>query len=225
MKRARLPFDTDHFKKVKDQGTILSTEKTFREIFERNHWAGNDSISGQGSDDRQTSEISLRIPELVKRIGIKNFLDVPCGDFHWFSKMQIDLEQYVGGDILPEIVDKNNCFFGNDFRKFIRINLIQDPLPKADILLCRDCLVHLSHRDIESAIENIRRSKITFLLTTTFPDCEENQDIITGDWRIINLEKPPFSLPKPLLLINEKCTEGQGTYADKSLGLWKISEL
>jgi hypothetical protein len=225
MKRAKLPFDTDHFRKVKEQGTALSTEKTFREIFESNHWAGSDSISGQGSDDRQTAEISQRIPELLKQIGIKTFLDVPCGDFHWFSKMQIDLELYTGGDILPEIIDQNNRLYGSDRRKFIRIDLIQDQLPNADILFCRDCFVHLSYGDILSAIANIRRSNITYLLTTTFPQCDENQDIVTGDWRIINLEKPPFSYPKPISLINEKCTEGRGTYSDKSLGLWKISDI
>jgi hypothetical protein len=62
-------------------------------------------------------------------------------------------------------------------------------------------------------------------MTTTFTECEENVDIVTGDWRIINLQIPPFSLPEPVLILNEECTEGDGTYADKSLGLWKISDL
>ena len=102
---------------------------------------------------------------------------------------------------------------------------MRDHLPKADILFCRDCLVHLSNEDIAKSIQNIRQSDITYLLTTTFTQCDENHDIVTGDWRIINLEKPPFNFPKPMSLINEKCTEGDGTYADKSLGLWKISDI
>ena len=63
------------------------------------------------------------------------------------------------------------------------------------------------------------------MLTTTFPDCDENIDIVTGDWRIINLERAPFNFPKPIKMINEKCTEGNGTYSDKSLGLWPIDQL
>ena len=107
----------------------------------------------------------------------------------------------------------------------MKIDLIKDALPDADILHCRDCLVHLSYSDILEAIKNIKRSNISYLLTTTFSECEMNQDIVTGDWRIINLEKAPFNFPTPLKLINEKCTEGDGTYADKCLGLWKISDL
>ncbi len=225
MKRAKLTFDTNRFKKMHQTGLELSPEDTFREIFKSNHWAGSDSVSGQGSDDSQTIEISRRIPELVRTLGIKTFLDVPCGDFHWFGKMQIGLEQYIGGDILPEIIDNNTRVNGNESRRFVKIDLIRDHLPKADILFCRDCLVHLSNDDITQAIQNIRRSQITYLLTTTFPLCDVNNDIVTGDWRIINLEKPPFSFPRPLQLINEKCTEGGGSYADKSLGLWKISDL
>jgi hypothetical protein len=32
-------------------------------------------------------------------------------------------------------------------------------------------------------------------------------------------------LPPPILVINENCTEHDGQYAHKSLGLWKIADL
>jgi hypothetical protein len=225
MKRKDLHFDVRRFEKLKQQGKELSTEETFREIFKSNHWSGDVSVSGQGSDDVQTREISIQIPKLVKTLGVKTFVDVPCGDFHWFSKMELELESYIGGDIIAEIVERNSRMYENGQRKFMKTDIIHDPLPVADLLLCRDCLVHLSFEDIQKAIRNIIKSDNTYLLTTTFPECQENKDIVTGDWRIINLEKPPFNFPKPISLINEKCTEGDGTYADKSLGLWKISEL
>jgi hypothetical protein len=225
MKRGKLPFDTRHFDKLKKQGKNLGTEETFREIYRSNHWSGNKSVSGQGSDDEQTREISIQIPRLINELGIKSFLDVPCGDFHWFSKLNVNLDSYTGGDIISEIVEKNNALYKTDSRSFIKLDLIEDSLPKADILLCRDCLVHLSYHDIEKVLENIRRSGIPYLLTTTFPNCDQNLDITTGDWRIINLEKAPFNLPEPIKIINEKCTEANGSYADKSLGLWKLQQL
>jgi hypothetical protein len=225
MKRKDLPFDVRRFEKLKLQGKELSAEETFTEIYKSNHWSGDVSVSGQGSDDVQTMEISIQIPRLVKALGVKTFVDVPCGDFHWFSKMELELESYIGGDIIAEIVERNSRMYENDQRKFMKTNIIHDPLPAADMLLCRDCLVHLSNEDIQNAIGNIIKSGVTYFLTTTFPECLENKDIVTGDWRIINLEKPPFNFPKPLSLINEKCTEGDGTYADKSLGLWKIRDL
>ena len=131
----------------------------------------------------------------------------------------------LGGDIITAIVDRNNTTFKDSRRQFMKLDLIKDSLPKADILLCRDCLVHLSNEDIQAVIQNIKKSEVKYLLTTTFPECEKNENIVTGDWRIINLEKAPFNFPQPIKLINEKCTEGNGTYADKSLDLWKISDL
>ena len=221
MKRAGVPFDKKHFEKKKLAGEQLSTEKTFKEIYNSNHWSGNESVSGQGSADQQTLEIRKHIPQLVRALEIKSFLDLPCGDFHWFSEMDIELESYIGGDIVDEIVESNAKTYAKNNRKFMKLDLIQDPLPDADLLFCRDCLVHLSNEDIIKALDNIRQSNINYLLTTTFPECSQNQDIVTGDWRIINLQKAPFNFPTPLKLINEKCTEGKGTYADKSLGLWK----
>lgn len=63
------------------------------------------------------------------------------------------------------------------------------------------------------------------MLVTIFADCEKNEDIVTGDWRIMNLTKEPFNLLEPELILNENCTEGDKTYTDKSLGLWEISDL
>jgi hypothetical protein len=97
--------------------------------------------------------------------------------------------------------------------------------PAADLLLCRDCLVHLSFADIDKALRNIRRSSLAYLLTTTFPAESVNADIVTGDWRPLNLQAAPFNLPTPVELINEGCTEGDGAFADKSLGLWRIRDL
>jgi hypothetical protein len=92
-----------------------------------------------------------------------------------------------------------------------------------DLVLCRDCLVHLSSKDAVAALRNLKRSGSTYLLATTFPEHTDNPDVITGYWRPINLELPPFALPRPMLMINEGCPERGG--ADKSLGLWRIADL
>jgi hypothetical protein len=47
----------------------------------------------------------------------------------------------------------------------------------------------------------------------------------TGEWQPLNLEQEPFCLPPPIKLIAEGCTEVDGQYSDKSLGLWKVSDL
>jgi hypothetical protein len=39
------------------------------------------------------------------------------------------------------------------------------------------------------------------------------------------LQLPPFNFPKPLKLIDEKCTEYNGKFADKHLGLWLLNDI
>ena len=224
MNRKPLPFDTRYFKKLRQVEGTKPVDEVFNHIFENNHWAGN-SRSGIGSGDDQTAEIKRLLPGILKQLNVQVFLDLPCGDFNWLSELELGISQYIGGDIVPALVEQNRQKHGRPGRAFHHLNLLTDPLPAADLLFCRDCLVHLSNDDIQKGLANIRNSSITWLMTTTFPDCEANENITTGDWRILNLEKPPFNFPPPCLLLNEKCTEGDGTYADKSLGVWKVADL
>ncbi len=219
MNRAPVPFDPQHFAKTTKTRSDNSTKAVFTEIHATNHWGG-DSRSGDGAAKAQVKAIQQHLPQIVKDLGVKVFLDLPCGDFNWMKEIDLGVEQYIGGDIVEALVQHNQQHFTHETRSFHHINLLTDDLPAADMVFCRDCLVHLSFADIQRAFENLKRAKIPYLMTTTFTDCLHNEDITTGDWHILNLEMAPFNLPPPLYLLNEGCTEGEGTYADKSLGVW-----
>jgi len=75
------------------------------------------------------------------------------------------------------------------------------------------------------AIKNFKKSGSKYLLTTTFTGRSENVDLGNEIWRTLNLELPPFNLPKPKRIINEKCTEFDGIFKDKSLGLWALDDI
>jgi Methyltransferase domain len=218
-----VPFDDRHFKKLADEGVSLSIDETFKQIYHTNLWNGNDSASGNGSDLTQTREIAKHLPFLIKEFKIKTFLDLPCGDFNWLSRVELGIEQYIGGDIVAEIIQMNRQSYSDDTHRFMKLDITKDDLPEVDLIFCRDCLVHLSYEDIKRVFSNIKNSGITYILMTTFPDFSPNHDIISGDWRPLNLEIAPFNLPKPVRVINEKCREGGGVFADKSLGLWLCS--
>jgi len=132
---------------------------------------------------------------------------------------------YTGADIVNELIQKNRASYARDGVRFQQLNLTEDKLTKVDLVFCRDCLVHLSFADIALALENICNSQSEYLLTTTFVGRKDNHDIPTGLWRAINLELFPFVLPKPLKVIDEGCTEGDGAYRDKALALWRIAEI
>jgi hypothetical protein len=158
-------------------------------------------------------------------LDVGTMLDLPCGDFFWMRHVPMDAIRYIGADILPELIQRNNDLYGRPNVTFRRIDLLQDRLPKVDLILCRDCLVHFSYRDVAAALRNICDSGSTYLLTTTFTERRRNHDIATGQFRPLNLEVQPLSLPAPILSINEGCTEWDGLYRDKSLGLWQVCDI
>lgn len=202
-----------------------NTATVFTDIYGTNGWGGKDSVSGTGSDVHQTRIIIKELPAVFGDFRISTMLDIPCGDFHWMKNVELRDIDYTGADIVDDLIKKNTEQYAKDGMRFQRLNLIEDKLPKVDLVFCRDCLVHLSFADIFHALNNICNSHSEYVLTTTFTGRKDNHDIATGQWRVLNLELAPFMLPRPLKVIDEGCTEGDGAYIDKALGLWRIADI
>lgn len=200
----------------------LGMTEVFTEHYRKNAWQSDESRSGTGSTLEQTVAIRAAIPGLVQDFNVKTILDIPCGDFNWMRALELPV-RYVGADIVDEIVSINQKRFTNDERTFVRCDLTRDVLPTVDLILCRDCLVHLSYQNIWDALDNIHESGSQLLLTTTHVSQERNLDIVTGEWRPLNLEKPPFSFPRPIVSINEEHRDPAAF--DKHLALWRVSDL
>jgi hypothetical protein len=198
----------------------------FTKIWVENAWRGADSRSGTGSSLVQTGIVREQLAGLLSELSVHCLLDIPCGDFHWMKEVRLPPGLiYIGGDIVEPMVHKNNEQYRTGSVSFRGLDLCRDTLPPADLVLCRDCLVHFSFADLWRAVANLKASGAKYLLVTQFTDNRENSDIETGGWRPLNLTKAPINFPAPLRLIDEQCTEGGGLYRDKSLGLWRIAEL
>jgi hypothetical protein len=181
-----------------------------------------ESLSGPGSSLAQTRVVRARLDGLLRRLGVTTMLDAPCGDHYWLRHAELTAN-YVGVDVVPDLIERNRR--RHPERQFLLADLVSDDLPRADLILCRDALVQYSFRDGLAMLRNFRKSGAEWLLATTFPGRDDNRDIATGDWRPLNLELPPFSFPQPHELVVERCSEGDGRYCDKSLGLWRFAEL
>lgn len=208
-------------------GFLPSSEPSnldFIKIYKKNIFGSSESRSGSGSTLEQTAYIREVLPAVLRELNVKSFLDVPCGDFNWLKLVDLSGVQYIGGDIVPDLVEKNNQAYATPERTFKTINIIQDELPKVDAIFCRDCLVHMKFDHAMQALQNFKNSGSTYLITTTFTDRPENEELY-GIWRTLNLQKAPFNLPEPLKMINEKCTEGRMKFTDKSLGIWRLQDL
>lgn len=203
-----------------------SQQDTFTAIYETNAWGNDESVSGPGSTLSRGSDFRNDLLALFDAWNVRSVVDAPCGDFNWMRRI---VEQrdvcYTGVDIVDALIARNAQLHGSGNRRFLRLDMTRDDLPQADVIICRDGLVHLSFADARAALRNFRRSGSRYLLTTTFVDRRENRDVPTGGWRVLNLQAAPFHLPAPLALVDERCVHTGGIYRDKRLGLWELATI
>jgi len=224
--RARMPGAVSGLLRIRDALYRRRVgRRVFIDIHERNAWKNVESKSGSGSTLEQTSAIRAAIPPLLRDLGVRSLLDIPCGDHHWMKEVPLDGIDYAGADIVPSLIARNQRLYGGDRKTFLGADVVRDRLATVDLILCRDCFGHLPDRDILRALRNIKRSGSTYLLATTFTERTENEDLDRFGWRPLNLRLRPFALPPPIIVINEHCTEHGGRYADKSLGLWRVADV
>lgn len=174
----------------------LDLAARFDRILQTNLWGAETSASGLGSEKAAVAAVIEALPGLMRRLGVRTLLDAPCGDVGWIAACIRDVD-YTGVDIVPSLIAANllRAECGDIAGRFLLVDITRDALPRADLILCRDCLVHLSFGNIRSAIARFRESGAQWLLTTTFVDWDANADCEDGDWR------------------------------DKSLGLWRVADL
>ena len=201
---------------------FMSMERVFTHIYRRHIWRDPETRSGSGSSVHNTAAVRTALPQWLSDLGAQTLLDLPCGDFNWLRHVELNVDLYLGADIVAELVECNQRDYGTPQRRFMQLDICRDPLPRMDVILCRDCLVHLSERAALAAIKNVINSGSTYLITTTFPQLTRNTDIVTGYWHPINLQRPPYHFPPPLRQIDETSI-GHGLI--KSLSLWAVADL
>lgn len=197
----------------------------FRRMHEAGWWGPHESRSGQGSTLHQTERLRAELPGLLGTLGVTRLLDIPCGDFFWMQRVALGRIEYTGADIVDSLIAELAARYTAPGRSFVVADLTVGPLPSADAILCRDCLVHLSDANIARAFDVIRTSGARYLLTTTYTAHDENRDVPDGDWRPINFVRPPYSLPAPIMSLVEGSTEYGDAHADKTLAVWRVDEL
>ena len=198
-------------------------KRLFTLAYERNSWGSPESRSGEGSTLKRTTAIRRELSPLLEQYKIKSVLDAPCGDFNWMKEVDLScLDYYIGVDIVEALIKTNMERYGSSKRHFFVLDIVNQPLPQVDLIVCRDCMQHLIEQDVKKLIANIKRSGSKYLLANTYTTSQENVDIdnIYATTRLAyrNLLIPPFSLPTPLLTIEEG-------FENKVLMLWRIEDL
>jgi hypothetical protein len=199
-----------------------SLANRFSAIYQNRVWLNDrvqGSLSGLGSELDKTKSVRLHLQSLLAHLNTKTLLDIGCGDFNWMRELTLNCN-YIGVDCVQHVIDENNAIYGRPGRIFSALDATTDPLPRADTVLCREVLFHLSFKDISALIRNVRASGASTLIVTTDADTDFNADIWSGDFRMLNLHKAPFHFRPPDLSIPD-----DGVMPGRTLGVWNLSQL
>lgn len=203
--------------------------REMRRIFEAIHvakaWGDCESSSGPGSTRERAASFLADLVELVRSRRVETLLDAPCGDFNWAAPLADSVPRYIGVDVVPALIEANRRKWSSPRRRFLCRDMVRQRLPAADLVLCRDALVHLGEGDVFLTLANLRRTGAEYLVATTFVGDRANEDIASGEWRPLNMERPPYSFPPPLEVVDERCHHTGGIYSDKRLALWRFADL
>lgn len=202
----------------------LRRRKVFSAIHAKNAWGDPESLSGPGSTQERAASFLAELVRIVTSLEVETLLDAPCGDFNWAGPLADAVPCYVGVDVVPALIAANQRHAGPR-RQFLCRDIVHEALPPADLVLCRDGLVHLSNAEVRAALGNLRRTGARWLVTTHFAGDHPNADITTGNWRPLNLERAPFHFPPALDRIDEQCGYDAGKWRDKGLSLWDFAAL
>jgi len=181
-----------------------------------------ESVNGYGSFIENTQEIRRALASIFREYDVTTFTDCPCGDWNWMSQVDLSGIDYLGCDVVPEMIEDNRA--RHPQTQFQVLNLIREVPRKSDLILCRDFLFHLPNEWALQALANIRASGSGLLLATYFKGVDNRDLPANGSigWRQLNLRRPPFNFPRPRLWVQENDSHAcQG----RGLGLWRIEDL
>ena len=208
---------------------FLDKQDKFSYIYQSKYWRGSEdgSLSGGGSNEISTNVFIEELSNFIEAKNINSILDIPCGDWKWMSSLDLSNINYIGCDIVPDLISSNNKKYKKNNINFFTKSLIDDELPDSDLIIVRDLLVHLDNKDIAKCLMNLKKSKYKYIGITNYPNLEINKKRLFGDylrlgdkWRAINLTKEPYNLSMPTLNLSDK---NSLTDIDKNkyVSIWK----
>jgi SAM-dependent methyltransferase len=166
----------------------------FRRIYQSDHWKGG---SGEGSQVAATEPYRQVLASVLGGRDVRTVVDAGCGDWQFSRLIDWSGKQYLGVDIVPEMIAGNRESYANENIEFVAGDIRTQTMPRADLLLCKDVLQHWDVASIEAFLaRNLRRYRYA-LVTNDVASIHIssdmlNADIPVGHWRPIDLECPPF---------------------------------
>ena len=195
----------------KNKFSKMSTKQVFKEIYEKQLWSPDlekkkfKYYSGSGSHHKDFSYIYVKkVSEFLASFKQKpNIVDLGCGDFEIGSQIRKFCNNYVGVDIVDDLIDYNKIKFKHLNVDFRTLDMTSDQLPEGDICFLRYVLQHLSNDLIKKLIKLINKKYKYLIITEHLPNDSFVANIEMPTSAFIRLDKnsgvvltkDPFYLP------------------------------
>lgn len=189
---------------IRRRNSGKAVREVFREIYLDNRWGGEAGTfnSGSGSAAHHARQYAETIRTFIRDHGISRVVDLGCGDFQVGAQLVVDDIEYIGVDIVEEVVRRNEKTYGGERVSFRTLDIIDDALPDAELCLIRQVLQHLSNEQIQKVLRKLTRFRYV-LVTEHYPapaalvranvDKPCGEDVRVYDGSAIYLDQPPFN--------------------------------
>ncbi|MBV8807234.1 MAG: class I SAM-dependent methyltransferase [Acidobacteriaceae bacterium] len=116
---------------------------------------GQTYYSGDGSGEQFANSYVELVADQIAQHGITSVVDLGCGDFRIGSRIAPLVSQYRGIDIVPKVDRIQHAHHGSEHVRFECLDIVDDPLPAADLYLIRQVFQHLNNPEILSVLNNL----------------------------------------------------------------------
>ena len=177
-----------------------TTKQVFTGIYDNATWGTNaegKGNSGTGSTMDSTVVYTTYLQKFMENRGIKSVVDAGCGDWEFSSAINWTGVEYKGYDIVASVIADNTKKYSKPNIQFFVGNILDPELPPADLLVSKDVLQHLPNADVKVFLEQLPKYKHVLLTNGTHWTTlsAENTDIALGEYRELDLTRPPFNVP------------------------------
>ncbi|MBV7269416.1 class I SAM-dependent methyltransferase [Winogradskyella luteola] len=165
--------------------TPWPTQAVMQQVYEKHLWGGKgfDFYSGEGSHNPTITEPYLKaVLDFLKSENNKlTVCDLGCGDFNIGKHFVAFSKKYIAIDIVESLIKRNQALFKADNLEFHCLDISKDKLPKADCIILRQVLQHLSNTEIKCIVNKLSSYQY-IILTEHLPigDFVPNKDKIAS---------------------------------------------
>lgn len=178
-------------------------ELRFSEIYASEDWLVDalprETRSGAGSFVATTRELRAWLPRFLTAFEVRRMADIPCGEWGFMAEVPLGDVEYVGCDIVREVVEKNANRY--PMHRFLHLDATREVPPNVDLIFAKDLFQHLPNALVGDALGNFVASGARLLVTScdTFPPPESNaaRPHRAPFFAPENLAAKPFGLGSP----------------------------